>query len=55
MLRGCRFKMRRNYFSQKMVNLWNSVPHSVVEFELLNGFKKEIDIFLIQKKNRLKG
>ena len=34
-LRGDRFKteMRGNYFSQRVVNLWNSLPHSVVESE----------------------
>ena len=46
-LRGSRFKteMRRNYFSQRVVNMWNSLPHSAVESESLNVFKKEIDIF----------
>ena len=50
-MRDGRFKteMRRNYFSQRGVNLWNSLPHSAVESESLNGFKKEIDIFLIKK------
>ena len=50
-LRGDRFKteMRRNYFSQRVVNLWNSLPHSAVESESLNVFKKEIDMFLIKK------
>ena len=50
-LRGGRFKteMRRNYFSQRVVNLWNFLSHSMVESESLNGFKKEIDIFLIKK------
>ena len=50
-LRGGRFKteMWRKYFSQRVVNLWNSLPHSAMESESLNGFKKEIDIFLIKK------
>ena len=50
-MRGGRFKteMRRNYFSQRVVNLWNSLPHSAMESESLNCFKKEIDIFLIKK------
>ena len=53
-LRGGRFKteMRRNYFSQRVVNLWNSLPHNSVESESLNGFKKEINIFLITKKGK---
>ena len=50
-LRGGRFKteMRRNY-SQRVVNFWNSLPHSTVESESLNGIKKESDIFLIKKR-----
>ena len=50
-LRNSRFKteMRGNYFSQRVVNLWNSLPHSAVESESLNGFKRETDIFLIKK------
>ena len=36
-LRGGRFKteMRRNYFSQRVENLWNSLPQSAVESESL--------------------
>ena len=53
-LRGGRFKteMKGNYFSQRVVNLWNLLPHSAVESESLNGFKKEIDIFLILKRDK---
>ena len=53
-MRGGRFKteMRRNYFSQRVVNLWNALPHSTVESESLNGFKREIYIFLIKKGER---
>ena len=57
-LRDGRFKteIRRKYFSQRVVNLWNLLPHSVVESELLNGFKKEMDKFLIKKgKERDRG
>ena len=48
-LKGGRFKteVRKNYFSQTVVNLWRSLSHSVVESESLNGLKKEVDIFLI--------
>ena len=41
---------RRNHFLQRVMNLWNSLPHSTVESESLNGFKREIDIFLIKKR-----
>ena len=50
-IRGRKFKtMMRNYYSQRVVNLWNSLPISAVESESLNGFKVEVDIFLIKKR-----
>ena len=34
------------------MNLWNSLPHRAVESELLNGFKTEIEMFLINKRDK---
>ena len=50
-LKGRSFKteMRRNFFSQRMVNLWNSLPQRAVEVRSLGVFKTEIDKFLINK------
>ena len=50
-LKGQFFKteMRRNFFSQRVVNLWNSLPQKAVEARSLNVFKTEIDRFLINK------
>ena len=45
--------MGRNFFSQRVVNLWNSLPQKTVEARLLSVFKTEIDRFLINK--RIKG
>ena len=41
--------MRRNFFSQRVVNLWNSLPQKAVEARSLSVFKIEIDRFLIGK------
>ena len=41
--------MRRNFFTQRVVNLWNSLPSEAVEATLLNVFKAKIDRFLNSK------
>ena len=55
MIRGSKFKteLRRNYFSQRVVNLWNSLPQSAVDAGTVSKFKEELDRFLIG--NGLKG
>ena len=44
--RPFRTEMRRNFFSQRVVNLWNSLAQRAVEARSLNVFKTEIDRFL---------
>ena len=41
--------MRRNFFSQRVVNLRNSLPQRAVEGRSLSVFKTEIDRLLINK------
>ena len=50
-IRGSRFRteLRRNFFTQRVVNLWNSLPSETVEAPSLNIFKKKIDSFLKNK------
>jgi len=50
-VKGLSFKteMRRNFFSQRVVNLWNSLPQRAVEAKSLSVFKTEVDSFLINK------
>ena len=50
-LKGQSFKteMRRNFFSQRVVNLWNFLLQKAVEARSLSVFKTEIDRFLINK------
>jgi len=47
-LKGRSFKteLRKNFFSQRVVNLWNALPQ---EARSLSVFKTEIDMFLINK------
>ena len=44
-LKGRSFKteMRRNFFRQRVVNLWNSLLQKAVEAKSLSVFKAEID------------
>ena len=44
-IRGSRFKtkMRRNYFSQRVVNLWNLPPQSAMDAGTVSKFKLELD------------
>jgi len=49
MIRDSKFKteLSGNYFSQRVVNLWNSLPQSVVDAGTVSKFKEELDRFLI--------
>ena len=49
-IKGSQFRteLRKN-FSQRVENLWNSLPTEVVEATSLNMFKSRIDGFLIGK------
>jgi len=38
--------IRKNFFSQRVVNGWNSLPEIVVEAESVNGFKNRYDKFV---------
>ncbi|XP_051876029.1 RNA-directed DNA polymerase from mobile element jockey isoform X1 [Pristis pectinata] len=39
-------EMRKNFFSQRVVNLWNSLPRTAVEAGSVGVFKEEIDRYL---------
>ena len=38
-----RLDIRLNFFSQRIVNIWNSLPYYVVEADSLNTFKNRLD------------
>ncbi len=39
----CQTQLRLNTFSQRVVNLWNDLPESVVKAKTVRGFKAEMD------------
>jgi hypothetical protein len=41
--RHCRSELRSDFFSMRVVNLWNSLPDNVVTAPTLNTFKNRID------------
>ena len=41
--------MRKTFFTQRVVNLWNSLPQKVVEASSLAIFKRELDVALVAK------
>ena len=36
-------ELRRNFWSVRVVNLWNSLPDSIKKAESLNSFKNSLD------------
>ena len=41
-----RLDIRKHFFSQRVVNDWNSLPEIVVEAESVNSFKNKYDKFV---------
>jgi len=39
----CRLQVRRCFFSQRIISIWNKLPASVVEASSVNSFKKRLD------------
>lgn len=39
----CRLQVRQNFFSNRVVDMWNNLPASVVEAESVNAFKSKLD------------
>ena len=44
--RPFRMEIRRYFFTQRVVSLWNSLPQEVVDAKTLNLFKRQLDIAL---------
>ena len=47
--RRSRLEIRRNFFSQRIVNKWNSLPDSVVNADSVNSFKNRYDKYMLNK------
>ena len=42
----CRTNARYNFFSSRVVNMWNALSHSVVNCTSVEQFKKKLDIYM---------
>ena len=51
--RPFRMEMRRHFFTQRVVSLWNSLLQEVVDAKTLNALKRRLDIAL--GANAIKG
>ena len=40
-----RLELRRNFFSQRVVNAWNKLPDEVTDVRSVNAFKHAVDEF----------
>jgi len=38
-------ELRRNFFSQRVVNAWNKLPDEVIDVKTVNAFKQALDEF----------
>jgi len=38
-----RYDIRKYYFTERMVNMWNSSPDAVVNSSMINQFKNRLD------------
>jgi len=42
-LNRCRLDLRKNFFSQRVISAWNSLPQHVVDATSVNSFKNRLD------------
>ena len=47
----CRLNVRKYFFTQRIVSLWNSLPNRVVTAPSVNSFKKRLDDYLTDMDN----
>ena len=43
LLKECEYDIRKYYFTERIVNIWNSLPDAVVNSSTVNQFKKNLD------------
>ena len=48
-----RTEIRKNFFSQRVINEWNALPAEVLEAESVNSFKNRYDKYLAKRNGKL--
>ena len=51
LVKRCRYELRKNFFSNRIVNIWNSLPNyvrkamwnSIPDYDTINTFKNRLD------------
>jgi len=43
LVKRCRYELRKNFFSNRIVNMWHSLPDYVVMSDTINAFKNRLD------------
>ena len=44
---SARLEIRKHYYGMRVVDLWNSLPNSVVKAKTINSFKNQLDRLLV--------
>lgn len=44
----CKYALRKNFLTNRIVHIWNSLPNNVVSAESVNSFKSKLDKFWSQ-------
>jgi len=44
LVKRCRYELRNNFFSNRIINMWNSLPDYVVMSDTINTFKNRLDV-----------
>jgi len=44
----CRINVRKNFFCERIVKVWNSLPPSIVNFESLSSFKNSLNNIILR-------
>ena len=43
------YDLRKHFFSARIVNIWNSLPNSIVDANTVNAFKARLDKFWLHQ------
>ena len=46
---ACKLNIRKNYFSQRVVDIWNKLPQNIIDCTSVNNFKNKIDYYILSK------